>query len=343
MIFEQNLALLKSLDSDNLKTLKTEIQNQIEQIPKNDYYIKSHREILKPFIDDFEGNLANLSTISKLFDRITVKNYSELRFRLQCKKLQTYKVIQEDEKLQKSIEKIVSDILRLKKTISAVKEQELLLEEAQEGSFWLELDFVATDATANIIAPLMIYKSKAQDIKEYHFDLKDAIKSKTNININHLSVDLKLYEENIRNTIETMLSESPVLQKLFLGVKLSDADIVSLKNELLKEDIEVEKLSEMFTCKSQDIEDIFIHIINQKEYKLPYLLDTFLKKHTLNSSQIEFIKAIKHYVQEKHDIQRADLIKNPFTKFHKMGIQGMFKGSLMMELVRIIDDKKEKV
>jgi len=342
MIFEQNLALLKSLDSDNLKTLKTEIQNQIEQIPKNDYYIKFHREILNPFIDDFEGNLANLSTISKLFDRITVKNYSELRFRLQCKKLQTYKVIQEDEKLQKSIEKIVSDILRLQKTISAVKEQELLLEEAQEGSFWLELDFVATDATANIIAPLMIYKSKSEDIKEYHFDLKDAIKSKTSITINHLSVDLKLYEENIRNTIETMLSESPVLQKLFLGVKLSDADIVSLKNELLKEDIEVEKLSEMFTCKSQDIEDIFTHIINQKEYKLPYLLDTFLKKHTLNSSQIEFIKAIKHYVQEKHDIQRADLIKNPFTKFHKMGIQGMFKGSLMMELVGIIDDKREE-
>ena len=75
--------------------------------------------------------------------------------------------------------------------------------------------------------------------------------------------------------------------------------------------------------------------------KICHRLDNFLKIHTLSSSQIDFIKAIKHYVEEKHDIQRTDLVKNPFTKFHKMGIQGMFKGSFMNELVKIIDDKIE--
>ncbi|MEA1955210.1 MAG: type I restriction-modification enzyme R subunit C-terminal domain-containing protein [Campylobacterota bacterium] len=92
---------------------------------------------------------------------------------------------------------------------------------------------------------------------------------------------------------------------------------------------------------SNDIVEIFRSIISKKEYKLPHLLDAFLSKHKLSSNQIEFIKAIKHYVQEKHDIKRVDLVKNPFTKFHKMGIQGMFKGSLMSELVEIIDDEVE--
>ncbi|NOQ32416.1 MAG: DEAD/DEAH box helicase [Helicobacteraceae bacterium] len=341
-IFEQNIELLKSLNADDAKTIKTEIRKHIESIPKDDYYIKQHAKELHPFIEDLENNLSKLSTISKLFDRITVQNYSELRFRLQTKKLQTYKVIQDDDKLQKSIEKVVTDVLKLQKNITVVKNQEKIIEESENGLFWLELDFAELNATTNILAPLMIYKSKAEETKVYHFDLKDAIKSKTKISINHLSVDLKVYDEHILLVIQRLINESPTLQQLFVGGELKDREIEILKNELLKENIEVEKLSEMFECKSNDIVDIFKAIISKKEYKLPYLLDTFLETHKLSSNQINFIKAIKHYVQEKHDIQRTDLVKNPFTKFHKMGIQGMFKGSLMTELVEIIDDKVEE-
>ena len=339
-IFEQNIELLKNLNVDDSILLKQEIKKHIEQIPKDDYFVKQHLKELHPFLDDFENNLVGLSTISKLFDRITVKNYSELRFRLQTKKLQTYKVIQDDDKLQKSIEKVVNDVFRLQKTITEVKNQDELITQAEDGLFWLELDFVEINATTNILAPLMVYKSKQEVTQEYHFDLKDAIKSKTDITINHLSVELKAYDEHILQVIQRLTNENPTLQKLFVGVVLDNKDIESLKDELLKEDIEVEKLSELFECKSNDIVEIFNHIINKKEYKLPHLLDGFLNKHKLNSNQIEFIKAIKHYVEEKHDIKRVDLVKNPFTKFHKMGIQGMFKGSLMMELVEIIDDKK---
>jgi type I restriction enzyme R subunit len=339
-IFEQNLKLLGHLEGQNLQSVKQEIKKQIDSIPKEDYFVKTHMSKLKPFIEDFDNNLSRLETISRLFDTITVKNYSELRFRLQTKKLQTYKVIQDDDKLQKSIEKVVTDTMRLQRTISAVVKEEKLLDEANEGTFWLELDFAEINAVTNILAPLMIYRSKEVG-KEYHFDLKDAIKSKTDIKINHLSVDLKMYEEQIRKTIQKMVNESPTLQQLFIGATLSDEEIELLKNELLKDGIEVEQLSEIYECKSNDLVEIFKAIINKKEYKLPHLLDNFLRNHKLTSSQIDFIKAIKHYVEEKHDIKRKDLMTNPFTKFHKMGIMGMFQGSLMNELVGIIDDKAD--
>lgn len=342
-IFEQNLELLKNLEGENLQTIKKEIQEQIKSIPKDDYFVKQHSATLAPFINDFENNLSHLSTISKLFDRVTVKNYAELRFRLQSKKLQTHKIIQDDEKLQKSIEKTVTDVMLLQNTISDVKKQEELIESAKDGLFWLELDFVEQNAITNILAPLMVYKSKRDDIKEYHFDLADAIKSKSSISINHASVNLKAYEEHIKKVIQSMVNESYMLQQLFLGVALSEQDIKTLKNELLKEDIHVEQLSQIYECKSDDLVEIFKAIINKKEYKLPHLLDEFLKTHTLSSKQIEFIKAIKHYVQEKRDISRKDLTQNPFTKFHKMGIMGMFQGSLMNELVAIIDDNKAEV
>jgi type I restriction enzyme R subunit len=257
---------------------------------------------------------------------------------LQSKKLQTHKLIQDDEKLQKSIEKTVTDVMHLQTTISDVKRQEELIEQAKEGTFWLELDFAEINAVTNVMAPLMIYKAKKIEV-EYHFDLVDAIKSKTAIEINHTSVNLKAYEEHIKQVIQKMVNESPTLQQLFVGAKLSDEEIRRLKDELLKEDIKPEQLSKLYECKSNDLVEIFESIINKKEYKLPHLLEKFLHTHTLTSKQIEFIKAIKHYIEEKRDIKRADLVNNPFTKFHKMGIQGMFQGSLMSELLDIIDDK----
>ena len=338
-IFEQNLQLLHHLEGQNFESIKQEIKKQIDSIPKDDYFVKTQMSKLMPFVEDFENNLSRLDTISRLFDTITVKNYSELRFRLQTKKLQTHKVIQDDDKLQKSIEKVVTDTMRLQRTISNVQKEEKLLDEANEGTFWLELDFAEINAVTNILAPLMIYRSK--DIgKEYHFDLKDAIKSKTSVSINHLSVDLKAYEEQIKKVIQKMVNESPTLQQLFVGATLSDEEIELLKNELLKEDIEVEQLSKVYECKSNDLVEIFRAIINKKEYKLPHLLDNFLKTHSLSSNQMEFIRAIKHYIEEKHDITRKDLTENPFTRFHKAGIQGMFQGSLMNELLVIIDDKE---
>ena len=127
---------------------------------------------------------------------------------------------------------------------------------------------------------------------------------------------------------------------MFIGVPLKQKDIQKLKNDLLKEDIETNNLSKVFECKSNDLEQILEHIVKRKEYKLPFLLNKFIETHTLNTNQIEFIKAIKHYVEEKHNITRKDLTLNPFTKFHKMGIMGMFQGSNINDLVEIIDDKE---
>ncbi|RDX33464.1 hypothetical protein DZA31_00765 [Arcobacter sp. HD9-500m-PIT-SAG02] len=339
-IFEQNLLLLQNLEDKEYESVKQELKTQIQQIPKDDFYVKENSKLLEPFIKDFDNNISELKTISKLLDRITVTNYAELRFRLQSKKLQTYKLIQDDDKLQKSIEKIVRDVLRLPLSLRAIKEHEELIIEASQGTFWLELDFVQTNAVTNILAPLMIKKTKNTDGKEYHFDLKDHITSKKNIEINHDSVNLKEYEENILKILQKLINESETLQKLFIGIPLDKQDIENIKNDFLKNDIDADKLCEVFGEKSDDFVDILTNILNKKEYKLPYLLDQFIESHTLNSNQIEFIKAIKHYVIEKHNINRKDLMNNPFTKYHKMGILGMFKGSLMNELVEIIDDKE---
>jgi len=348
-IFNENMILLKQLQGDEFEYVKNEIKAQIEALPRDDYFIKSKATLLSKVNDDFynnlKANLLGLGNISELIDRIEVKEPQELQFRVKIKKLQNIKIKEDTKAIESRINSILVDIekLRVNKSLSAINANIELLNKLSDGKYWYELDFTTTNEITDIVAPLMKYKSKAE-IVVGHFDLEDYIdtsKIKTAKPLNP-SVNLEAYDEHILQVIQRLVNESPTLQQLFIGAELQDKDIEILKNELLKEDIEIEKLSELFECKSNDIIDIFKAIISKKEYKLPYLLDTFLSEHKLSSNQIDFIKAIKHYVEEKHDIQRTDLVKNPFTKFHKMGIQGMFKGSLMTELVEIIDDKEEE-
>lgn len=347
-LFNENISLLKQLHGDEFEYIKDEVKSQIESLPKEDFFIKSKATLLSKVNEDFynnlKANLMGLGNISELIDRIEVKEPLELQFRVKVKKLQNVKAKDDVKLIEKYIDSILIDIekLRVNKSLSAVNTHIELLDKASAGQYWYEIDFSTTNEITDIIAPLMKYKSRVE-IVVGHFDLEDYIDS-TNVTAPkplHSSVDLKAYDEHILKVIQRLVNESPTLQQLFVGGTLSDKDVEALKDELLKENIEVEQLSEMFECKSNDIIDIFRSIINKKEYKLPHLLDNFLQTHKLSSKQIDFIKAIKHYVEEKHDITRKDLTENPFTKFHKIGIQGMFQGSVMNELLVIIDDKED--
>ena len=348
-IFNENIQLLKGLDGEEFETIKEEVKSQIEALPRDDFFIKSKATLLsivnREFYNNLKANLMKLGEISELLDRMEIKEPQDLQFRIKVKKLQNAKIRKDNKAIEKRINSILKDIakLRVNKSLSIVNKHIELLDEAIEGRYWAELDFQTTNETTDILAPLMKYKSK-EKIEIGYFDFEDEIDTsniKTTKPLNP-SIDLTAYEAHILDVIQKLVNNSPALQQLFVMGTLTPTQIETLKNELLSEQIEIEQLSEMFECKSNDIIDIFNKIIHQKEYKLPYLLDDFLAKHSLTSKQVEFIKAIKHYVQEKRDIERKDLTQNPFTKFHKMGIQGMFHGSIMKDLVAIIDDDRKE-
>ena len=347
-IFNENIQLLKTLQNEEFEYIKEEIKKQIEALPKDDYFIKSKKSLLSNINEDFynnlKSNLLSLGNISELIDRIEVKEPQELQFRVKVKRLQNFKFKKDNKLIEKYINSILVDIesIRQKKDLTEIKNNLELLDICSDGKYWFEIDFNTTNEITDILAPLMKYKPK-NEIKPAHFDLEDAISAISNIEINHPSINIKKYEENILKTIQSLINKSATLQKLFIGAPLEDEDLENLKNDMLSLGLSEEQLCIVFDCKSNDMVQILKNIINKKEYKLPFLLDKFIETHTLNSNQIEFIKAIKHYVIEKHNITRRDLMQNPFTKYHKMGILGMFKGSLMNELVEIIDDKETAV
>lgn len=347
-IFNENIHLLKSLNDEEFEIVKEEVKEQINSLPKDDFFIKSKANLLLHVNDEFfaslKVNILALGNLSELFDRVEVKEPSDLQFRVKTKRLMNAKLKQDSKKIESIINSILLDVelVRVNKTLTVVNQHIELLDKCADGHYWVGLDFIQTNEITNILAPLMKYKSKGE-VHVAHFDFEDDIAIQTKVEINHPSLNIKAYKDEILKTLQKLIDESPTFQKLFLGLPLREEDINNLKNELLENELDEEKLSEIFEYQSNDLIEILSNILMKKEYKLPFLLDRFIETHTLNSNQIEFIKAIKHYVIEKHDISRKDLMNNPFTKFHKMGIMGMFKGNTLTELAEIIDDKETVV
>lgn len=339
-IFNQNIQLLKVYGGEEFEVIKSEVKRQIDALPKEDFFVKERQKELSElntmFWNNLQHNIPLLSSVSDLLDRMTSQDDYDLRFRLKVKKLQHAKAKEESKAIESEIDKIISDILKLNHNISEVANHDELIAKASEGHYWYELSFKETQEAADILAPLMKYKSKIKK-EQYHFDLDDYIASTTKTTIDTPSINLKEYEERISRVIQELTNCSPALQKLFVGAQLDSSDIQSLTEALLSADIDTDKLGEVYHVQSNDLTEIFTHILERKEYKLPHLLNQFIQTHSLNSKQIEFINAVKHFVGEKHDIHRKDLMENPFTKFHKHGILGLFNQSQQMEIVKIIE------
>ncbi len=343
-LFNENIELLKTSSDEMFEIIKNELKAQVDALPRGDFFIKQKQKELAQFDAMFwnnvQLNIPMLSSISQLLDRSTSQDDASLRFLLKVKKLLNAKAKGEPKAIVSQIERIMNDVISLKQEISEVAHHSELIAQAINGHYWYELSFRETLGVADILAPLMKYKSKI-DREIVEFDLDDYIASTTKTTINTPSINLKEYEERINKVIQELTNSSPALQKLFVGVPLDSDDIQNLSNALLSADIDPDKLGEVYRIQSTDLSEIFTHILERKEYKLPHLLNQFIQTHSLNSTQIEFINAIKHYLNEKHDIHRKDLMDNPFTKFHKHGILGLFNQSQQNEIVNIIEGKME--
>ena len=175
---------------------------------------------------------------------------------------QNVKIKNDTKLIEKYINSILIDIekVRVNKSLTIVKDNLELLDKCSDGKYWFEIDFNITNEITNKLAPLMKYKSKIEP-QVAHFDLEDSISSITEVKINHPSVNVKEYEENIIRTLQKLINESQVLQQLFIGVPLKKEDIEKLKNDLLSNDIDTDKLCEIFDCKSNDFVAILTNIL----------------------------------------------------------------------------------
>ena len=64
--------------------------------------------------------------------------------------------------------------------------------------------------------------------------------------------------------------------------------------------------------------------------------EEFIASHTTYSAlQIRFLQALRTYVLDRRQLERADLVAAPFTRIHPDGIRGVFGGGELDEVLAL--------
>ena len=185
------------------------------------------------------------------------------------------------------------------------------------------------------LAPLMKYREEGIKPDQDTLDLKDLTIEKGYIEFGPKNerVTIAKYREKIETLIKKLEEDNEILQKVKRGEKLNHDDIEELANTLLKyEPYPTEtNLQKAYDARQVGFLDLIKHIMGMGGLvtfsdKTSEAFAEFIADHnTMTAKQIQFLQTLQTFIIENGKLEKKDLIQEPFTRIHRLGIRGLFK------------------
>jgi type I restriction enzyme R subunit len=328
------------------------LRNQIATLPKNSIVILDAQSELQRLEDD---NFWNLLTADKLdFLRLVVKplmrtvsdvDFKAMRFEKDILEVSLAHLCEEKEKFEALKDSIIEEISELPLTVSTIAKEAELIRKAQTNNYWATITEERFDELIIKLAPLMKFREAVMPLGTAKYNFKDEVYAKEYVEFGpqHEALSIAKYRELVEQTINELVSENPILQKLKQGQELSEEESASLAEVLYEEHphITVDLLRRVYSHRKAQLVQFMKHILGiQILESFPETVSNafaeFVKAHTyLTARQLQFLDLLKKYIIEKGELNKRNLIESPFTMLHPEGIRGVFKPSEIEEIIKL--------
>jgi len=347
LAIEKNLVDIKEKEIIKLKEF-------IKLFPLASITIKDAKNELDKLTPEFWDSLDSEKIsfldidIKPLAKSIVGVDYKAMRFEKDVLDFTVLKLEEDEKKLDKKKENLISQLKELPLSINIVaKEKELILQ-AKEHKFWNNADENNIDDLVQRLAPLMKYREEIVTTSTAKLDLQDIIKAKEYVEFgaDRESVSISKYKEMVEAKIFELLEQNPILQKLQNGETITHNEIEELADTLHKEDpyITMDLLRRVYMNKKAPFLKFIKHILGIEELQnfpdtVSASFEKFIQMHpTLTSIQLKFLDLLKTYIIDNGGITKKDLISAPFTVIHPSGIRGVFKPNEIKEIINITQE-----
>jgi len=347
LAIEKNLVDIKEKEIIKLKEF-------IKLFPLASITIKDAKNELDKLTPEFWDSLDSEKIsfldidIKPLAKSIVGVDYKAMRFEKDVLDFTVLKLEEDEKKLDKKKENLISQLKELPLSINIVaKEKELILQ-AKEHKFWNNADENNIDDLVQRLAPLMKYREEIVTTSTAKLDLQDIIKAKEYVEFgaDRESVSISKYKEMVEAKFFELLEQNPILQKLQNGETITHNEIEELADTLHKEDpyITMDLLRRVYMNKKAPFLKFIKHILGIEELQnfpdtVSASFEKFIQMHpTLTSIQLKFLDLLKTYIIDNGDITKKDLISAPFTVIHPSGIRGVFKPNEIKEIINITQE-----
>jgi len=317
-------------EKDNANKIKSEIEEMVSSLPKDNISVKENRRKLNHvFEDNFWDNVAEdpidyvEKQVAPLLKYQSQVDVDEMTFQVKTEKL-GLAILQQNDKTIKNLQKsIANDVNNLSNNLNAVKEIIDDKNKVLTKKFWEDIKYEDAEFLEKTFKPIIKLKAKrSREIIE--LDLDDIIAERKLIQKTTLgdSEFVKEYKIKIENSIKKLANDNPTIAKIMKGEEPNDEELMDLEHALfsLNEEFETESLRKIFKQPTGSFGQFIKHILGLYEFpnfeqECADAFDIFIKEHeNWNADQILFVRTVKNTISKKGKMDISDLFEAPFDR-----------------------------
>jgi type I restriction enzyme, R subunit len=331
---------LKTLRSDIVSRLKAEVAGMMIE----NFEVRPKRRLVEKFqnpqtwvklgvderielIEEIAGLPSSLED-----DDLAAKQFDLLVLKAQLALLQADKSF---EGHRKRIRELASLLEELRNVPMVVAEMELILN-VQTDEFW-------QDITAQMLE--MVRRRLRSLIKLIEFrkrphiytDFADVIGAGDEIDVTGAAVgtDVNRFRLKVRHFLKDHMDHIAI-QKLRRNDPLTRQDVEELERILIEAG--VTDADQLATLREEGGLGVLIRsLVGLDREAAKRAFAAFIEKHKFKADQCEFLNMIIDYLTERGVMDPRTLYESPFTDVDSLGVEGVFEGTEVVELIGIIE------
>jgi type I restriction enzyme R subunit len=239
-----------------------------------------------------------------------------------------------EKKLEMLADVIIEKVSDLPLEVNTVAKEKELIEAVLNNGYVQKADEEDLETLIEKLAPLMRFREEGIKPDQDSLDLKDVTVEKQYIEFgpHNERLTVQKYREKVEELIKKLAEENEILQKIKEGERLDSDDVEELANTLMQyEPYPTEKnLQKAYDARQVRFIDLIKYIMGIGDLvtfsdKVSAAFAEYIATHnTLTAKQIQFLQTLQTFIIENGRLEKKDLINEPFTRIHKLGIRGLF-------------------
>jgi type I restriction enzyme R subunit len=344
-------------DTQKFERVKTEIVNDIKNLPENSITVKENRRnIDKAMSDSVWQDLDQKSfeflekTIAPLMRFQSNLNLFQAQFVYKTEKLGLALLDNDQEEINTIRKSIIDDIKRLPRNLSSVKEKEEHIKTVLSEEFWQSLDYEKCEYIKEHLSEIMKHKL-LEEREIVKLDLDDLVIDRQWIEFGPEGEGdyAANYREKVERRILDLADSHPTLIKIKNNIPITNEDLIELEDTLNSPELFISEnnlrkaFNQHYGTFIQFIKSIF------GKYKFPDAeelinrsFNTYVvernNRGALTAEQIRFLRVVKNVFARKKHIEYNDLFEPPFTQFGAEAATRLFSEEELQEIIDIFNE-----
>lgn len=351
--------LKRAGDEENAKTVLDKLTKSVNELPFDSISVKDHiREIeivtkgklfeTVSIQDEVEFLRKKIAPLLKYTSEVNLQRES---FRLKTEQLGLAILTGDREEIDRNSQDIGDYLIRLPRSIKAVKDKEQLIDTILTKRFWQSIRYDQAMMIQDELTDIMD-NLRPEPIVRINLDLDDFIQQRRTILYGFPAKEeyIEVYREKIERKIRQLALDNKVITKLKINEPLTVIDIQDLEQKLNSPDLFIteDNLQKVYDRKASLV-DFIKHIIGlsklpSAEERISEAFKTFVvEKNYLNSNQVNFLRILETVFTQKKHIEMQDLYELPFTNLGTDVPVPLFKEEELTEMVNLCNRLQKEV